>query len=115
MGPLAEGYLHAGLPGSRVAAMLLLGRQRGAQLVPQLRRILAGTPRCRGKVARRAFWQMFRLGEATLPTVLDMLASDNWRERKAAVCLLKRWGKLTLEYKARALGDAHVAVRCVVN
>jgi hypothetical protein len=40
-----------------------------------------------------------------------MFKSENWKERKAAVCLLRRWGELTDERKAQALNDEHIAVR----
>jgi hypothetical protein len=66
-------------------------------------------------VAQEAFWQMERLGNAALPVALEMLASEHWTERKAAVCLLRRWGKLTAGQKAKAEQDSHVAVRHAAN
>jgi hypothetical protein len=54
---------------------------------------------------------MYALREAAEPVVLEMLKSDAWTERKAAVCLLRRWGKLTPEQEDRARNDPHVAVR----
>jgi len=96
-------------PSIRQAAVRLLARQRGAAYLPQLRQFLAeGRPH---KVAREAFWQMHRLGDQAMATATEMLDSEHWTERKAAVCLLRRWGKLTPEQKARAEADEHIAVR----
>ena len=53
---------------------------------------------------------MLRLGDAALPMAMEMLGSAHWTERKAAVCLLRRWGRLTPEHKARAESDPHIAV-----
>jgi RNA polymerase sigma factor (sigma-70 family) len=98
-----------GRAGIRAAAVTICARQRGAAFLPKLRRCLRdGSP---GKVARQAFWQMLRLGDAALPTVNDMLESAHWTERKAAVALLRRWGKLTPQQAERAQNDPHVAVR----
>jgi len=89
--------------------MRILARQRGPKFLPELRHCLRdGGP---GKVAKEAFWQMLRMGEAAMPTVDEMLASENWTERKAALCLLRRWGKLTPAQQARGKADPHVAVR----
>ena len=55
----------------------------------------------------------FRLTVVTpaRPVVDDMLRSEQWPERKAAVCLLRRWGELTPDAKRRALDDPHIAVQ----
>jgi len=96
-GPLVEGIYLAGPPKLKKAALRILARQRQADFLPALRQCLgSGRPRV-GEVAREAFWQMLRLGETALPTALAMLESSDWLERKAAVCLLRRWGKLTQE------------------
>ena len=49
------------------------------------------------------------------PTALEMLESADWLERKAAVCLLRRWGKLTEEQRQLAQADEHVAVRAAAE
>jgi len=98
--PRIEKSLREGTPAVRAAALRILARQRGAAFLPQLRRCLReGKPR---KVAQEAFRQMRRLREAALPVARDMLTSDHWTERKAAICLLHRWGELTQEEKIRA-------------
>lgn len=110
-GPLIEGLYRAGFPQHKKAAVRILARQRGAGFLPELRKCLgSGRPRI-GEVAREAFWEMHRLGEAAEPMALDMLKSTDWLERKAAVCLLKRWGKLTEQQRQKAQADEHVAVR----
>ena len=48
---------------------------------------------------------------AARPDVDAMLTSDHWTERKAAVCLLRRWGKLSATQQAQVRRDEHVAVR----
>ncbi len=68
----------------------------------------AGQPR---KLAQEAFRQMLRLGDAALPTAIEMASSPHWPERKAAYCLLRRWEKLTADQKGRAAKDSSVAVR----
>jgi RNA polymerase sigma-70 factor (ECF subfamily) len=96
-------------PSVRTAAVKILARQRGAGFLLELRRRLReGRP---GKVAREAFWQMLWLRDAALPTAQAMLDSEHWTERKAAVALLRRWGKLTPDQQAQATKDPHVAVR----
>ncbi|MHC4562680.1 MAG: sigma-70 family RNA polymerase sigma factor [Planctomycetota bacterium] len=98
-----------GTPTVRVASLRKLARDAGAEFLPELRRVLReGRPR---KVAREAFWQMRRMGEAAMPIALEMLESEHWTERKAAVCLLRRWGQLTDEQHDRASQDSHIAVR----
>jgi hypothetical protein len=106
---IIEMLFRDGRAGLRAAAVAICARQRGAAFLPKLRRCLRdGSP---GKVARQAFWQMLRLGDAALPMAQEMLDSPHWTERKAAVALLRRWGKLTPQQKARATRDDHVAVR----
>ena len=107
--PMAERLYRAGTPAGRAAALRILARDRGTELLPELRCCLreAGP----GKVTREAFRQMRRLRDAALPTALEMFESEEWTERKAATCLLRRWGKLTPEQKQKALADPHVAVR----
>jgi HEAT repeat protein len=98
-----------GTPSVRAAAVRILARERKADALPELRRTLReGRP---GKVAQEAFMEMRRLRDAALPAALEMLASEHWTERKAALCLLRQWGKLTAEQRARGLTDPHPAVR----
>ena len=102
-----------GTPSGRMVAVRTLAREGGAAFIPELRRCLReGQPR---KVAKEAFRQMHRLGDAALPVVEEMLGSEYWAERKAAFALLRRWGKLTPELKARGDADEHVAVRHAAN
>jgi len=108
-----EDLLRHGTPSSRMAAVRSLAHERGAAFIPELRTCLReGQPR---KVAQEAFWQMHRLGDDAIPAAEEMLESGHWPERKAAVCLLRRWGKLTPEQKARAEADEHIAVRHAAN
>lgn len=108
-----DDLLRHGTPSSRMAAVRTLARERGAAFIPELRRCLReGRPR---KVAQEAFWQMHRLGDDAIPAAEGMLESEHWPERKAAVCLLRRWRKLTPEQKAHAEADEHVAVRHAAN
>ncbi|MHC4982232.1 MAG: HEAT repeat domain-containing protein [Planctomycetota bacterium] len=105
----AVDVLRDGLPSVRAAALKLLARRKREAIIPELRRCLReGRPT---KAARQAFYQMRRLGDAAMPVVLEMLASEHWTERKAAVCLLRHWGKLTEQQHERASKDPHVAVR----
>ena len=109
MTAVAEKVLRTGRPAVRAAAVRNLARRKGAAFIPELRRLLRdGKPR---KAAQEAFWQLYRLGDAAMPAVEEMLESDSWQERKAAVCLLRRSGKLTNERRTRAEQDDHVAVR----
>ena len=110
-GPLVEGFLHAGGSSARVAAVRILSRQKGAANLPELRRCLAATPAHKRKVGREAFRQVFALRDAAVPMATEMLGSEGWAERKAAVCLLRRWGRLTPEQQTQAEGDPHIAVR----
>ena len=105
--------VHQGPPTLQADALRKLVAKSGAAALPELRRCLAeGAPK---KLAREAFWQMYELREAAEPVALEMLESPQWTQRKAAVCLLRRWGKLGLEHKARAAADPHVAVRHAAN
>jgi len=105
----AEEVFHYGAPSVRAAALRKLASEKGAEMLPELRRCLCeGQP---GKVTQEAFRQMLRLRDAALPSALDMLKSDNWAERKAAYCLLRRWGKLTTKQSEAGRKDPHIAVR----
>jgi len=130
--------LGAETPSARAAGVRILARRGGARAIPELRKALRETRP--GKVAQTAFWEMLKLhhpntlwrceravrsGEKTqadldavrstqehaLSAAREMLTSPHWGERKAAVCLLRRWGKLTDEQKAHACKDEHIAVR----
>jgi hypothetical protein len=104
--------LHASAQ-ARVDALRERVADEGAACIPRLREFLReGRPR---KVAQEAFWQMLDLGAAAEPTVLEMFSSDSWTERKAATCLLRRWGKLTPEQYTTARNDQHIAVRFCVD
>ena len=109
LGEMVETMSREAPPALRQAAVRLLARQRGAEALPLLRQLLAeGRP---GKVAREAFHQIRRMGARALPAAMEMLKSEHWGERKAAVCLLRRWGRLTPELRSRAETDDHIAVR----
>jgi len=105
----ADDILHYGPPTIRAQAVRKLAQENGPEYVPELRRLLRkGQPR---KVAQEAFRQMYRLRDSAVPTVEQMLASQHWTERKAALCLLRRWDKLTAEQQSQGRQDPHVAVR----
>jgi RNA polymerase sigma-70 factor (ECF subfamily) len=98
-----------GPPTLRADALRKLVAASPVAALPELRRCLAeGSP---PKLAREAFRQLHDLGPAAEPVVLEMLESPQWPQRKAAVCLLRRWGKLTIEQQSRAQSDPHLAVR----
>lgn len=104
-----ETLYREGDPVVRIAAMRVLARDRGAAFLPELRECLRrGKP---GKLASDAFWLMHGFGDQARPIVEEMLGSEHWTERKAAVCLLRRWGSLSEEQKTSAKSDPHVAVR----
>ena len=106
--PTADDLCRVGPPSVRAANLRRRARDSGQATLPGLRACLReNKPH---KVAQEAFRQMLRLGDAALPVAVEMLESDHWTERKAAVCLLRRWGKLTSDQKARALADTHIAV-----
>ena len=97
-----------GSPRSRGAIVEILGRIKGPDALAELRQCLRdGKP---GKAARAAFWQMLRYPEAALPMVREMLSSEHWTERRAAVGLLRRWGKMTEQEREQARQDPHPAV-----
>jgi len=104
-----EKLFHDGTPSVRAAAMRILARRRGADFLPELRACLRdGRPR---KVAQAAYWVIVALRDAAEPAAREMLESEHWPERKAALCLFRRWGKITPEMAERARRDEHVAVR----
>ena len=96
---------------ARASAVRITARQQGAAALPLLRRSLAGSASHKREVGRMAFREMLRIGDAAIPMVENMFDSEDWAERKAAVCLLRRRGRLTPEQKARAESDPHIAVR----
>jgi len=97
-GKMVETLSREGSPAVRAAAVRVLARQKGKSCLSELRQHLrAGRPR---KAAQEAFRQMLRLRETARPLAEEMLGSEHWTERKAAVCLLRRWGKLTKSQKA---------------
>jgi hypothetical protein len=101
--------LRGGTPATRAAAVRLLAKAKGTAALPQLRELLRhGRPR---KVAQEAFRRMLAMRDAAHATAREMLKSEHWTERKAAVALLRRWGKLSREDAALASRDPHVAVR----
>jgi hypothetical protein len=94
---------------ARAAALRILALRQGTDAIPLLRDCLReGRPR---KVAQEAFRRMLELGEDAAPAAREMLGSEHWTERKAAVCLLRRWDLLTDDERAAAVEDPHVAVR----
>ena len=106
---VTEVLLEEGTPAVRAAAVRLLANAKRAAALPELRRLLReGRPR---KVAQEAFHQMRRLKDAAHDAALAMLESEHWTERKAAVALFRRWGKLTPDLAERAESDPHPAVR----
>jgi len=108
-GDVGAKMLRDGAPAARAAAIRSLARTQGAKCIPALRQVLReGTG---GKAARQAFRAMCKLGEAAEGAAVEMLTSPYWSERKAAVCLLKRWGKFTEDQAAQAAKDPHPAVR----
>ena len=108
-GDVGAKMLSEGAPAARTAAIRSLARTKGAECIPELRQILREGKG--GKPGRQAFRAMWKLRDAAEPAAVEMLASDNWSERKAAVCLLQRWGKLTDAQGAQAAKDPHPAVR----
>ena len=114
-GDLAAGIYEIGGPILRKAALKILCKQRGAQMLPELRQHLSSKGCHNRLLAREAFWQMHRLGEQAAPTAIQMLDSEDWKERKAAICLLRRWGTLSEAQRQRGLGDPHIAVQHAVG
>jgi RNA polymerase sigma factor (sigma-70 family) len=110
--PIAERVWRGNTRGAGAAALRILARQMGDELVTELRQVLReGKP---VKVAREAFWAMHKLRDAAIPTVREMLESEHWTERKAAVCLLRRWNLLADADRAHALKDQCAAVRLAI-
>ena len=104
-----EDILLCGAPEQRKSAVRELAREKGAESLPVLRECLReGRPQ---KVASRAFREMRRMKQVAVPTALEMLESDRWGERKAAVGLLRQWGLLTDDQRVAASQDEHIAVR----
>ena len=97
-----------GWPTVQASATKVLTKSRGAAYLPELRHQLAEG---RSALSRAAFWSVYRLRTEAEPMVEEMFASKNWKERKAAVCLWRRWNLLTDERKSLALADEHVAVQ----
>jgi hypothetical protein len=104
-----DDILLCGAPEQRRSAVRDLVRRKGAASLPVLRHCLReGRPQ---KVASLAFREIRRMKQAAGPAALEMLESDHWGERKAAVGLLRQWGLLTDEQRAAATQDQHIAVR----
>ena len=80
-------------------------------MLPELRRHLASGRPHNNLLAKEAFWQMLHLGVAAASTASEMFDSDDWKERKAAVGLMRRWGTLTETQQKRAADDPHIAVQ----
>lgn len=101
VGPLIEGLLHTGTPGIRVAAIKILSAQKGSAFLGELRvHVKRG-----GKIARTAVSEMVRLKEQAASLAEDMMASGDCRERRAAVVVLRRLGRLgTLEAELHTPG-----------
>jgi len=104
-----DDLLLCGQPEQQRAVLKELIAEQGPAAIPVLRQVLrrARPP----KPATTAFRWMRHFKEAAEPAVLDMLNSEHWGERKAAVGLLRQWGKLTDAQRDWALADPHVAVR----
>ena len=93
----------------RKDAIRQLAREQGSACLPVLRRCLReAKPQ---KVAREAFRRLRAMRAEAPPVVEEMLGSEHWGERKAAVGLLRQWGILTDTPRAAAAADPHIAVR----
>ena len=104
-----DDILISGQPEQQRAVLKEIISEQGAAAIPILRQVLR---RARpSKPATTAFRWMRHFKEAAEPAVLEMLDSEHWGERKAAVGLLRQWGKLTDAQRERALADPHIAVR----
>jgi len=107
--PEVERLYCEGGPSQRAAAIRVLAHKRGMDFAEELRACLrAGKPK---KVAREALEQLQRLGEQAEPLVREMLTSKHWSERKAALTLLHRWGRLGTDILERVKTDSHIALR----
>ena len=104
-----DDVLLCGQPEQQQATLKELIAEQGEGVIPILRRCLrVAWPQ---KVTRTAFRWMRHFKDAAEPAALEMLESEHWGERKAAVGLLRQWGKLTDVQRERALADTHIAVR----
>lgn len=104
-----DDVLICGQPQQQQTALKELIAEQGERVIPVLRWCLRrARPQ---KVVRTAFRWMRHFKDAAMPAVLEMLVSEHWGERKAAVGLLRQWGLLTDAQRRRALADPHVAVR----
>ena len=107
--PQLERLCADGSPSQRAGALRALAACKGGGLIEQLRAcIREGKP---SKVAREAIRQMQRLDEVARPAVHEMMTSEHWTERKAALTILRRWGRLTPGTLDRGKSDSHLAVR----
>jgi hypothetical protein len=53
--------------------------------------------------------------QAALALAIEMFASEHWTERKAAICLLRRWRQLSPDHRKTAQSDPHPAVRAAAT
>jgi len=107
--PQVESLYREGEPSQRAAAIRVLAYRNGMEFAGELRACLrAGKPK---KVAREALEQLQRLGEQAEPLVREMLTSEHWTERKAALTLLHRWDRLGTDVLERLKDDPHIALR----
>ncbi|MHC4985895.1 MAG: sigma-70 family RNA polymerase sigma factor, partial [Planctomycetota bacterium] len=104
-----DDLLLCGQPEQQRTVLKELIAEQGPAVIPILRQVLR---RARpSKPATTAFRWMRHFKEAAAPAALEMLVSEHWGERKAAVGLLRQWGKLTDAQREKALADSHIAVR----
>lgn len=89
VGPLVEGFLEAGNPGLRVAAIKIIFAQRGAAFLDGLR----AQAKCGGKVARAAVSAMVKLKDTAKPVAEDMTRSADPQECRAGAAVLRRLPK----------------------
>lgn len=97
-----------GTPTAQADALRELARSRGADAIPELQRRLVDAP---AKVAREAWRLLLQMGAAADEALGAMLSADHWAQRKAAVSILRRRGKLNAQQLAAAKQDPHLAVR----
>ena len=104
-----EDILLSGQPEQQRTVLKELIAEQGPAVIPILRQVLR---RARSaQPTTTAFRWMRHFEEAAEPAVLEMLISEHWGERKAAIGLLRQWGKLTDAQREEALADPHIAVR----
>jgi len=108
-GNALETLYRNGTPAVRAAALRVLVQCRGAAMVGELREHLR--ERRPTKVARIAFKALRRLRPEAESVVRDMLDSEHWTEREAAVGILRCWGEFSPALRAKATADPHPAVR----